>query len=300
MTGFSEVIRKLAVEQIISVMKAGNSVALVSLSLLASGAMAQGPAASDGLAEHLHRVRLSRGGDLNVLISKRAGSNPNIAVLLFPGYPGILKLKEEAGSVTYEVAGTFVIRARRFLNSDKVFTVAVDCPVDQWNACGDDYRSSNQHAADIMDVVTSVRTTYGAQQIYLAGTSYGTVSSSFLARALDTKIDGAIHTATFTDPRPGGKAHGVPMASFDWSKAQVPQLFVHHKDDPCDLTRYSSVVARKGDIPLITVEGVTNPRGDACQAFTAHGFVGREKAVMIAIHNWIAERKVPATVGAAE
>ena len=300
MTGFSEVIRKFAVEQIISVMKAGSSIALVSLSLLASGAMAQGPAASDGLTEHLHRIRLSRGGDLNVLISKRTGSNPNIAVLLFPGYPGILKLKEEAGSVTYEVAGTFVIRARRFLNSDKVFTVAVDCPVDQWNACGDDYRSSNQHAADIMDVVTSVRTTYGAQQIYLAGTSYGTVSSSFLARALGTKIDGAIHTATFTDPRPGRQTHGVPMASFDWSKAQVPQLFVHHKDDPCDLTRYSSVVARKGNIPLITVEGVTNPRGDCMPGLYGPRLCRTRTCVMTAIHNWITERKLPPVVGTAE
>lgn len=98
----------------------------------------------------------------------------------------------------------------------------------------------------------------------------------------------------------GRKAVGMTMASFDWSKAKVPQLFVHHKDDPCDLTRYSSLVARKGDIPLITVEGVTNPRGDACHAFTAHGFVGREKVVMTAIHNWITERKVPATVGAAQ
>lgn len=281
-------------------MKTETSNALLSLFLLASNTMAQTAGASDGLTESLHLVRLSRGGDLNVLTSKRTGSNPEIAVLLFPGYPGILKLKEDAGSVTYALAGNFVIRARRFLNSGKVFTVAVDCPVDQWNACDDDYRSSDQHAADIMDVVTSVRTTYGAQQVYVVGTSYGTVSSSFLARALGTKIDGAIHTATFTDPRGGRKSHGMPMASFDWSKAKVPQLFVHHKDDPCDVTRYSSLVARKGDIPLITVEGVTNPRGDACQAFTAHGFVGREKVVMTAIHSWIAERKVPATVGAAD
>jgi len=281
-------------------MKTGTSIALLSLFLLASNATAQTTAGSDGLTESLHVVRLSRGGDLNVLTSKRTGSTPDIAVLLFPGYPGILKLQEDAGSVTYALAGNFLIRARRFLNSDKVFTVAVDCPVDQWNACGDDYRLSNQHAADIMDVVTSVRTTYGAKQVYVVGTSYGTVSSSFLARALGTKIDGAIHTATFTDPRGGPKAHGMPMASFDWSKATVPQLFVHHKDDPCELTRYSSLVARKGDIPLITVEGVTNPRGDACQAFTAHGFVGREKVVMTAIHNWITERKVPATIGAAE
>lgn len=39
------------------------------------------------------------------------------------------------------------------------------------------------------------------------------------------------------------------------------------------------------------------PRGDACQAFTAHGFVRREKAVMMAIGDWIATRKVAALVG---
>lgn len=281
-------------------MKIETSIALLSLFLLAPNARAQIVTASDGLTESLHTVRLSRGQDLNVLISKRTGSNPGIAALLFPGYPGILKLKEDAGSLTYALAGNFLMRARRLLNSENVFTVAVDCPVDQWNSCDDDYRSSSQHAEDIMDVVATVKNRYGAQQVYVVGTSYGTQSSSFLARALGTRIDGAIHTATFTDPRDSRKAHGKPMASFDWSQAKVPQLFVHHRDDPCDLTRYSSVVARKGNIPLIAVEGATNPRGDACNAFTAHGFVGREKVVMTAIHGWITERKVPATIGADE
>jgi hypothetical protein len=281
-------------------MKTSITIALSFLTLLASTALAQPTTASDGLTESFFRVRLSRGGDLNILINKRTGSNPDIAVLLFPGYPGILKLKEEAGSVTYDLAGNFLIRARRFLNSDKTFTVAVDCPVDQWTACDDAYRSSKQHAADITDVITAVKTTYGAQQVYVAGTSYGTVSSSFLASALGSKIEGAIHTATFTDPRARRQPHGLPMASFDWSKTNVPQLFVHHKDDPCDQTRYSSIVARKKSIPLITVEGVVNSRGDACQAFTAHGFVGRENVVMTAIHNWITERKLPEVVGAAE
>jgi hypothetical protein len=281
-------------------MKAGLSTALLSFFLLASNATAQSGSAGEGLSESLHRVSLSRGGDLNVLVSKRTGATPDIAVLLFPGYPGILKLREAAGSPIYDLSGNFVIRARRFLNTGKVFTVAVDCPVDQWNACDDAYRSSSEHAADIMNVITSVKAAYGAQHVYILGTSYGTVSSSFLARALGTEIDGAIHTATFTDPRTGQKAHGAPMTSFDWSKAKAPQLFVHHKEDPCDLTRYSSVVARKGDIPLITVEGVINPRGEACHAFTAHGFVGREKGVMTAIHEWVTDRKLPTSIGATD
>jgi pimeloyl-ACP methyl ester carboxylesterase len=214
------------------VMKTGISIAILSLSLLAASAMAQRSAASEGLTETFHRVHLSRGGDLNVLISKRTGSKPDIAVLLFPGYPGVLRLKEDAGSVSYDLAGNFLIRARRFLNSNKVFTAAVDCPVDKWDACDDAYRSSSQHAADITDVVAAMKTAFGAQQVYVAGTSYGTVSSSFLAGALGAKIDGAIHTSTFTDPRSDRKTHGAPMASFDWAKARVPQLFVHHRTTP--------------------------------------------------------------------
>jgi hypothetical protein len=272
---------------------------LLALGTHSAGALAQRGPASEGLTESMQRVALSRGGELNVLISKRTGTTPTIAILLFPGYPGILRLKEEAGDVAFELGGNFLMRARRFLNTDKAFTVAVDCPVDQWNACGDNYRASAQHVADIADVIAAVKASHGAQQVYLVGTSYGTVSSSFLARGLGARIDGAVHTATFTDPRSGRNAIGAPMASFDWSKTEAPQLFIHHKDDPCDLTRYASVVTRKGNIPLITVEGVGNPRGEACHAFTAHGFVGREGAVMTALYQWITERKLPAAVGAA-
>jgi hypothetical protein len=64
------------------------------------------------------------------------------------------------------------------------------------------------------------------------------------------------------------------------------------------VTRYSSVQPRKGSHPLITVEGMSNPRGDACQAFTAHGFVGREREVMNAVHGWIVDGKAPSVVGA--
>ena len=274
-----------------------NLLAALSIALLAPWALAQRSAASDSLTETLQRVALARGGELNVLVSKRNGSTPTTAVLLFAGYPGILKLRDEGGTPTFELAGNFLLRARRFLNTDTTFTVAVDCPVDQWNECGDDYRASQQHVEDIADVIAALRANQGVRQAYIVGTSYGTLSSSFLARGLGAKIDGAVHTATFTDPRPGRKSHGTPMATFDWAKTEVPQLFVHHRDDPCELTRYSSVVARKGPLPLITVEGVANPRGDACLAFSAHGFAGREAAVMKALHGWITERTVPATVG---
>lgn len=259
---------------------------------------AQGTA-GDGLDERVRAVKLSRGAELRLVVSKRQNTSPTTAVLLFAGYPGVLKVREEAGVPMFSLGGNFLLRARRFLNTDKLFTVLVDCPTDKWEACEDDYRTSPEHVADIADVVAALRADGGATALYLVGTSYGTVSSSFLARSLTGKIEGAVHTATFTDPRSGGKhRHGAAMASFDWTKATVPQLFVHHRDDPCELTRYSSVFQRRNDLPLITVEGVKEPRGDACLAFTAHGFVGRERAVMTAIRDWITDRKVAATVSA--
>lgn len=145
-------------------------------------------------------------------------------------------------------------------------------------------------------MVTALKQKFGAKQAYIIGTSYGTVSSSFLAKNLGDRIDGAVHTATFTDPRTGVRAVGVPMRYFDWLQAKVPQLFVHHRDDPCDVTKYSSIQASRKDLPLITVEGSRNPRGDDCGPFTAHGFVGRERAVMHAIGDWIIRRKVKALI----
>lgn len=259
-------------------------------------AFAQNSAANEGLIETFQTVKLSRGSELNIVVSKRKDATPSIAVLLFAGYPGILKIRKEAGNIVFGLTGNFLIRARRHLNNDDVFTVMVDCPVDQWTSCDDRYRSSEQHAADVAEVVNLLKQNFGAKQAYIVGTSYGTVSSSFLAKNLGDKIDGAIHTSTFTDPRMGRNASGASMRSFDWSQAKTPQLFVHHKDDPCDVTRYSSIRDRKKDLPLTSVEGSVSPRGEACQAFTAHGFVGRERAVMHAIGDWITSRKVTALI----
>lgn len=276
-------------------MKTVVATACLLLAMFAQISCAQS-SASEGLTESLHSVPLASGGTLNVLLSQRSGSRADIAVLLFAGYPGVLRLREEGGAVVFDLAGNFLLRARRHLNSDRVYTVAIDCPAARFLDCGDAYRTSVQHAIDIGDVVSWLREKKGARQVYVIGTSYGTVSTAFLARGLDTHIDGAIHTATFTDPRTGSNSHGKPMAAFDWSIAKVPQLFVHHRNDPCDVTRYSSVVERRGVLPLITVEGVSNPRGNACLARTEHGFAGRERPVMLAIHAWIVDRKVTAVI----
>ncbi len=168
-------------------------------------------------------ARSPRGAELVALVSRRVDTTPTTAVLLFVGSPGILRLREENGVVALDMGGNFLIRARRHLNSQQVFTVAVDCPSDQQHACDDRYRTSADHVADIAALVGSIKTQFGAKKVYLAGTSYGTVSTSFLALALHGGtaadaaggIDGAVHTATLTDPPRSRSFHGAPMARFD-------------------------------------------------------------------------------------
>jgi pimeloyl-ACP methyl ester carboxylesterase len=260
--------------------------------LLAGQCARAGSAAAEGMTETYRAVPLGRGGELRILVDQRTGTTPSTAVLLFAGYPGILRLREENGTVAYDLAGNFLVRARRHLANAQLFTVLVDCPVDQWSACGDSYRTSPTHAADVADVIDVLRRDFGAEHVYIAGTSYGTLSSAFLARALAAGIDGSIHTSTLTDP--GRDGHGAALATFDWSQAGTPQLFVHHREDPCPLSRYDAIAARAGDLPLIGVTGSDGVRGAACEAFTQDGFVGRERGVMRSIADWILRRHVAA------
>ena len=57
--------------------------------------------------------------------------------------------------------------------------------------------------------------------------------------------------------------------------------------DPDTLTTHSGAksIAEKYKRPLITVTGGSGFSGDACKAFTEHGFRGKEKEVMTAIGN---------------
>ena len=264
---------------------------------LGLGASAQEPA----LDERITTVSLPRGTELNLVVSKKPGSTPTTAALLFPGYPGVLRAEAQAGGAPeFQLRGNFLVRARRHLVSDNVMTVLVDCPKDRWTNCDDSYRESDQYAADIAAAIDKLKADQGVSKIYLIGTSYGTVSTAFLARKLDGRIDGAVHTSTFTDPRAGrgrGPVHGLAMWEFNWATAHVDQLFVHHQDDPCPLTQYRTIAARHGSIPLITVQGAKGVRGEPCEAFSQHGFAGRERPVMLAIGDWIATRKVAETVG---
>ena len=75
------------------------------------------------------------------------------------------------------------------------------------------------------------------------GHSYGAISSKWLARNLGAEIQGSIHSAAQTVASPRMRAYGYSTESFDMSSLKSPILNIHHGDDQCIYTPYSTVLA---------------------------------------------------------
>ena len=69
-------------------------------------------------------------------------------------------------------------------------------------------------------------------------------------------------------------------------------LIVHHVDDGCRYTPYSEArkLAEARRYPLITVKGGLPATSDACEAFSPHGYLGKEPETATAIVNWIQKK----------
>ena len=102
-------------------------------------------------------------------------------------------------------------------------------------------------------------------------------------------------TSTVTQEARDG---GVGLSRFDFGTLKVPVLFVHQKFDGCYVTPYYAVekISKAYHFPLITVTGSEGAHGPDCQAFSYHGYAGREKQVAAAVMKWVKTRAVAPTI----
>jgi len=240
---------------------------------------------AEGLVERIVETKPRPGVYLRSILSRSVPGGEKWLVIAFPGHPGILKIQETDGSITYQLGGNFLVRARRHLVSPGIAVATLDCPSDEYAGCDDRYRDSDKHMTDVLTQIDALKAIVGEDvKVALLGTSYGTVSSEILATKLEGKVDAAIHTASITAPRSG---NGLPLWHLDITKTKTRQLLVHHQNDPCTLSDFEPLKKYQGVIPMIVVKGADSPRGNACDAFTQHGFVGREAPVMKGIAKWL-------------
>jgi hypothetical protein len=216
-------------------------------------------------------------------------------IAIFPGSPGILRLREEDGQVRHAMVGNFLIRSRRHWLDDDTLVLSIDAPSDRWHSFQQAFRETERYGKDVAALLAEAGRRFGIDDWTLVGTSEGSVSAFHAARMNPMLARRLILTASLFMPNRNGDG----LSSADFSQIGIPLLWVHHVDDPCRVTAYSDAVdfARRSNAPLVTVRGGGRGHGPACQAHTAHGFVGIERQTVLAMRAWVKTGKVPQDVG---
>lgn len=219
-------------------------------------------------------------------------------IALFPGHPGILRLEMTDGQPRYEMRGNFLVRSRRHWLDADVLVLVVDAPSDQWATFTQGFRATARYGADVAALLEQASGKYSVADWTFVGTSEGSVSAFHAARMNPGWVKRVILTSSVWGPTRNGNG----LSDADWAALKAPLLWVHHENDPCQFTSYREArgYAAKTRSPLVTVRGGGPEKGGACQAFTAHGFVGVERAVVRAMRAWVRSGTVPADVQAAE
>jgi len=225
------------------------------------------------------------------LLYVKPGSSPKAVAILFAGGDGNLRLTDRGAT---NLRGNFLVRSVDLLRDDEVAAAIVDAPSDLLQTgMGDGFRTGGDHVKDIGAVVADLRKRLPGARVFLVGTSKGTLSAAYGARALGDRIDGVVLTSTvFTATR-----MGMGLAGFDFRDIKAPLLFVHHVNDGCEVCcAYRETRWIRGDFPVISVEGGDAPRSGPCDGLSAHGYIGLEGRVVEAIKGWMLGRPYPRSI----
>ena len=216
-------------------------------------------------------------------------------VALFPGHPGIMRIRDEGGEPKFELRGNFLVRARRHWLDEETLVVVVDAPSDEWAAFSQNFRATARYGEDVAALLAETGRRYGIEDWTLVGTSEGSLSAYHAARMNPRLARRTILTSSLFR----ASRNGPGLSGATWNGFPGSLLWVHHEDDPCTYTSYrdAKAFAAESGKPLVTVRGGGPGRGQACQPYTAHGFVGVERPTVLAMRSWVKTGAVPADVG---
>lgn len=261
-----------------------------------AGAQAQISQPDPNLAHPARIVTAKRDGyTIAALVTHLEGATAfRYGIALFPGYPGLMHLREEDGRPKFEMGGNFLVRSRRQWLDDETLVAVIDAPSDEWSSFSQRFRETPRYGADVAALLTEIGSNFGISDWTFVGTSEGSISAFHAGRMNPEIAKRVILTASVI--RAGRNGPGLSGVNYADLKASL--LWVNHEDDPCDFTSYSLVkgAAQRSGAPLVTVRGGGPARGPACMAFTQHGFVGVEKETVLAMRSWIKTGAVPADV----
>lgn len=212
--------------------------------------------------------------------------------ILFAGSGGLIQLRNENGKPRFNT-GNFLVRSRSEFIKNNVAAAILDAPSDQQGGWGmsDEFRLGADHLTDITAVVSGLKRRFSGVPLFLVGTSRGTISAGALGARLGQEVDGVVLTSTMFRQAPrNSKEPGPGLSKFDFATIRVPLLFVHHASDQCESTPYGDATRLADKYPLISVVGGSPPQSGPCDAFSQHGFLGREPETVEQMVNWMLKK----------
>lgn len=240
------------------------------------------------LAEDIVTLPTRGGVTQSYLLAAPEGGKAQAVAILFAGGAGRVDLERETARTGLD-RGNFLVRSRQLFAQRGVAAAVVDAPSDESAGMSDDFRLGGSHAEDIAKAVADLKKRYPGAPVFLVGTSRGTISAASAGRRLGQSVDGVVLTATLflaAGRRPG-------LSGFDFSAIPSPVLFVHHVDDGCSYTPYSSARRLADRFPVVAVSGGRPAQSKPCEAMSPHGFVGKEAETVDAIVSWMLKRPYP-------
>lgn len=269
--------------------------ALVALALLSGCAGGlQPPQPSVTLEETVYTqavvtVPTRPGVQQRLLMIQPEGKSKGI-LILFPGGDGAGHFKESDRG--FQLSNNFLVRSSHLFALEGFTAAILDAPSDRPSGMSDGFRTSPEHLRDVRAVVNFFAQNY-RQPLFLVGTSRGTLSAAYVATALEeASVGGVVLTSTYEQ-----------IGSLPLERIRYPLLFVHHREDGCQVTPYGKardlyqrmISNKKKD--FVTVIGGDRPQSKPCEALSYHGFLGKENEVVRAIADWLSGKAIFATIG---
>ena len=202
-------------------------------------------------------------------------------LLLLPGGAGGIGLRNGLPQ-----SGNFLVRSRDAFAGHGFHVAVVGRPSDVPDM-DTTFRTSAAHIEDLRAVIDDLRAR-SQMPVWLVGTSRGTVSAAAAASALGPdRVAGMVLTSSVT----GFKQRGVPTLALQ--AIRVPVLVLHHEKDACPscaphevpliLERLTHTPVKK----LLWARDGGGVRGDPCEPFHWHGFIGMEEQAVQSIVSWV-------------
>jgi len=213
--------------------------------------------------DELASGKMADGTSVAYVLTTTSGAAPAYAVILMPGGKGIMSPRiDNNGKLVFAFGGNFLIRSRAIFAEGPFVAASTD---------------ATSTPDRILAIVADLQRRYPGVKVYVVGTSRSTDATMALARPLDGKVAGFVHSSSMNG-----------IASFDPRGLKSRHLIVIHRKDACTVTKPSNGAAsnRSYGTELIEMDGGKST-GDDCEAYAHHGYNGIERETVDKIKAWI-------------